>query len=162
MREQLVAYFAAEKNGAVILVVVGIIALATAIALMATKSNYRGMALPLVLLAIIELVIGGVLLARTDGQVAALLDQLAPAPADMVRAELARMAPVMRNFQIVKIIELVVLAGGIILIFAARDSDFAFAAGIGCIAQAGVLLIFDSFAERRAAHYVEMLRAAAT
>jgi hypothetical protein len=100
MKEQLIAYFIGEKRGALILVLAGIVALATAIALLATRSSYRGMAVPLGLVALFELGIDVVLLARTDGQVAALLDQFARAPADTARAELARMGPVMRNFAI--------------------------------------------------------------
>jgi hypothetical protein len=64
MREQLIAYFIGEKRGALILVLAGIVALATAIALLATRSSYRGMAVPLGLVALFELGIGVVLLAR--------------------------------------------------------------------------------------------------
>jgi hypothetical protein len=161
VKEQLVAYFIGEKRGAQILVVVAVISLAAAIALVAMRSRYRGMALPLAVIGLGELALGIGLWARTDAQVAALLDQLTRAPADMARAELARMGPVMRNFGIIKIVELVVLAGGVILAYTAR-SDFAFAAGTGCVAQASLLPIFDLFAERRAEYYVEMLRALAT
>lgn len=159
MKEELVAYFAAEKWGALILVVAAVAALATAAALVATKSTYRGMALPLAILGLVELVIGGVLLARTDGQVAALLNSLAVAPGDMARAELARMAPVMRTFTIVLIGEVVVLSGGLVLTYIAGRSDFLYALGVGLVAQAGVLLVFNLFAVRRAAHYVDLLRA---
>jgi len=162
MKEQLIDYFIGEKRAALILVVAGIVALATAIALVATRSSYRGMAVPLGLVALFELGIGVVLLTRTDAQIAALLDQFARVPANMARAELARMGPVMRIFVIVKIAELLVLAGGVILTYAARRSDFAFAAGVGCVAQAGLLLVFDLFAERRAERSIEVLRALAT
>jgi hypothetical protein len=75
----------------------------------------------------------------------------------MAHDELARMGPVMRNFAIVIVVELAVLAGGVVLALAFR-SDFAFAAGIGCIAQASFLLIFDLFAQRRGQQYVDTLR----
>ena len=157
MKEQVVTYFVGEKQGALILLVVGTIALASALALVATRSSHRGMAVPLVLFALFELGIAGVLLARTEGQVAALLDHLARAPAVMAHDELARMGPVMRNFAIVIVVELVVLAGGVVLALAFR-SDFAFAAGVGCIAQASFLLVFDLFAQRRGQQYVDVLR----
>jgi hypothetical protein len=127
-------------------------------ALVATKSSDRGMIWPLALLGLFEVIIGVGLWARTDAQVAAPIDQLARAPTDMARAELGRMGPVMRNFKIVKAVEILVLPGGIVLSFTARRSNTAFAVGIGCIAQAALLLVFDLFAERRAERYVEALR----
>ena len=120
------------------------------------------MALPLAILGLVELIIGGVLLTRTDGQLAAVLNQFALAPADMAHSELARMAPVMRTFAIVLVGEIVVLTGGLVLTYTAGRSDFLYALGVGLVAQAGLLLVFDLFAVRRAAHYVELLRALGT
>jgi hypothetical protein len=161
MREQLVAYFAAEKSAAWILIAAGIAALAAAAALVAARSSYRAMAWPLGLLALGELAIGGVLIARTDGQVAALLAQLARAPADLAIAELARMGPVMRNFAIIVVVELVLIGVGVGLTYVAGRRDVVFAVGVGLIAQASLLLVFDLFAVRRAERYVDLLRTVA-
>ncbi len=161
MREGLVAYFAAEKWGAAILLGAGLLFAGTAVALVATRSSYRGMAWPLGVLALLEIAVGGVLLARTDAQVALLLEQLAIAPPEMARAELARMAPVMRNFAVLLVVEVVILAAGLVLAYLAGRSDFLFALGVGCVAQAGFMLVFDLFAVRRAGKYVELLRALA-
>ncbi|MGH8528309.1 MAG: hypothetical protein ACRETN_00485 [Nevskiales bacterium] len=159
MKEQLIAYFTGEKQGGVILIVAGILALAAAIALLTARSSYRGMAPPLALLGLLELALGVLLLARVDARVAGLLDLLARAPVELVQAELARMEQVMRSFSLLKIVELLVFAGGVAATYLFRRSDFIFAAGIGCIAQAAFLLMFDLFAERRAAEYLEALRA---
>jgi hypothetical protein len=157
MKEEIVAYFLAEKRGALILVVVAIVALAVTVALIATKSRYRGMTAPLRVIAVGELIIGGVLVTRTNGQLAALLDQFVSAPAGMAHAELARKGPVRRNFEIGKIIELLFFAGGVALAYASKRSDFAFAIGIGLIAQAALLLIFDLIAARQRAFYFQYL-----
>jgi hypothetical protein len=162
MREQLVAYFAGEKQGAIILLIAGVIALTTAIVLVVNRSPYVGMAIPLVLLGLAEVAIGGLLWARTDAQVATLLAELAMAPSAMARAELARMEPIMRTFGVIKITEMLVLTAGILATYAFPRSDFAFSVGAGCVAQASLLLVFDLFAERRAAHYVDLLRALST
>lgn len=53
--------------------VAAIVALAAAIALVATRSRYRGMALPLAVIGLGELALGAGLWARTDAQVATLL-----------------------------------------------------------------------------------------
>ena len=162
MKEEIVAYFLAEKRAAMILLAVGSVALAAAIALIAAKSSYRAMAWPLALIAIGELMIGSVLVARTDGQLAALLDQFAKAPAGMAHAELNRMGRVTRNFEVVKVIELLVFAGGVFVAYRSRSSDFGFAIGVGLIAQSSLLLVFDLIAARRAERYVELLRTVAT
>jgi hypothetical protein len=162
MREELGAYFAGEKRGAIILLISGVIALITAIVLVVYRSAYVGMAVPLVVLGLAEVAIGGLLWSRTDAQVATLLAELAMAPSGMARSELARMEPVMRTFGVIKLTELLVLAAGILATYAFPKSDFAFSVGVGCVAQASLLLVFDLFAERRAAHYVELLRALST
>lgn len=161
MKEEVIAYFLAEKRAALILLAVGTVALAAAIALIAAMSSYRGMAVPLGVVALGELIIGGVLVARTEGQLAAILDQLAREPAGMARTELARMTPITRTFGIVKIVELLVFAAGVTVAYAARRSDFAFSVGVGCVAQASLLLVFDLIAERRAERYLDLLRSLA-
>jgi hypothetical protein len=158
MREAIMSYFMAEKYGAMILLFAGLATLGAAIALVAIRSSYRGMAVPLALFALFELGIGGGVGARTDGQVAGLLDKFTHAPSEMAREELSRMGPVMRNFEIVKIVEIAVFALGVALVYACRRNDFAFAAGVGCVLQASLLLIFDLIAARRAEVYVEALR----
>jgi hypothetical protein len=157
MREAIMSYFMAEKYGAMILLIVGLATLGAAIAVVTARSSYRGMALPLVLFALIELGIGGVVWARTDGQVASILGEFSRAPAEMARSEISRMGPVMRNFEIVKIVEIAVFALGVALAYARRRNDFAFAAGVGCVLQASLLLVFDLIAARRAEVYVEAL-----
>jgi len=161
MRDQLLTYFAGEKLGGIVAALLGVVALAVAIALVASRSSYRGMAVPLGLIALLELGVGIGVWARTEKQVATLLGELERAPAEMARAELVRMHTVMRNFRIIKIVELVVFVLGVVLTYAFARHPFAFAAGLGCIAQASVLLLFDLLAEHRAEPYVAALRALA-
>lgn len=158
MKEALVTYFAAEKRGAMILVLMGVLALGVAAAVTLTRSNYRSMAIPLALLALVELAIGIGVYARTDGQVAGLLTTLGTSPVEAARGEITRMNGVMRAFAVVEIVEIVVFAAGVVLAMTARASDVRFAVGLGCIMQASALLCFDLFAERRAVPYMEALQ----
>ncbi len=64
----------------------------------------------------------------------------------------------MRNFSIVKIVEIAIFAPGVALTYGFPRSDFAFAAGVGCVLQSAFLLVFDLIAERRGELYVEALR----
>lgn len=160
MLDTLTAYFHGEKQGAIALMILGGAALTAAIVLVATRSDYRAMAIPLGLIALLQIAIGIGLYARTDPQVASLVGQAtADAPA-MIAAELARMTKVMASFGVIKIIELVIFAIGVGLTYAFAHRPAIHAIGIGLIIQAAVMLAFDLTAERRAAPYVEALQQA--
>jgi hypothetical protein len=58
------------------------------------------MAYPLAAVALIQLAVGGAVYLRTDGQVAALREQLASAPAEYQAEELQRMEKVAAWFKI--------------------------------------------------------------
>lgn len=158
MRDQIVSYFSGEKSGAAVLVLIGLCALSAGAALVLRGGGYRGAALPILLVALVELGVGIGVYARTDRQVAGILAGTEQAPQDTARAELSRMSAVMRTFEIIKIVELVIIGAGVVLVYALRRNDFAFAAGIGCIAQGATMLLFDLIAERRAEPYVAALR----
>ena len=153
-------YFVGEKREAFVILVTGILAVALSGFLLATKDSYRGMAVPLLLIGLLEVGVGGAVFGRTNAQVATLEADLARAPQATTRRELERMRIVMRTFAIVKIVELVIFALGVALTYTMRRNEFAFAAGVGCVAQASVILLFDLFAERRAEPYLEALRQA--
>jgi hypothetical protein len=124
-----------------------------------TNSTHRGMAWPLAVLGILEVGIGVGLWWRTGPQVASLLEVLTRSPAEFASAELARMGTVMRNFSIILAVEVVMIAGGLVLAYVAGRNDFLFALGVGFVAQASLLLVFDLFATRRGTVYVDALRA---
>jgi len=154
----IVGYFAAEKSESVLFVAAGALAVAASIWLWAGASAHRGMAFPLAAVALIQLAVGASVYLRTDGQVAALAAELERDPAAAAGRELARMERVNANFQIYKYVEIALLAGGIALSFAAGRRELWFGVACGLIAQASLMLLFDLFAERRAALYVEALR----
>jgi len=158
-RSELVTYFGLEKGWTVGLALFGACALALALYLWLAKGTYRGAAVPLGLFALIELGIGAGVALRTDSQLSKLLQQL-DAGADM-GAERARMDGVMKTFEIVKLAELGLVAVGVGLTYAMRSRDFAFAAGLGLIAQCSLLFVFDAVAARRGQTYVEALATSA-
>jgi hypothetical protein len=117
------------------------------------------MAIPLVLIALIQIGVGGSVYLRTDGQVAALSAQLAKEPAAYVSAETARMEKVMAGFRTYKVVEIAIFALGVALSYAFARRPMAYSAGIGCILQASAMLVADLFAEHRGQAYLDAVRA---
>jgi hypothetical protein len=159
MQSQLLRYFTEEKAESALFVAVGVVAIAVSVWLWRTGSAYRGMAYPLIGVALIQLVVGGTVFLRTEGQVAALTAQLASAPAAYQAAEVARMEVVMRGFALYKVIELVLFAVGVALTYAFRQRETLYAVGVGLVVQSSLMLVADLFAERRGDVYLEQVRA---
>jgi hypothetical protein len=150
-------YFSAEKRESWLFTIFGVAALVAAAALFRGHGPYRGMLYPLALVGLIQVGVGSAVLVRTDRQVQALVAQHARDPATMAQAERTRMTTVMGNFQIYKVIEIVVLVAGVALVYAFAYGRAAHAAGIGCIAQGSLMLVLDLFAEGRGHAYLAAL-----
>jgi hypothetical protein len=157
VRTELLHYFELEKSWAVGLAVFGVAACALGVSLWLAKGAYRAAAIPIGLVAVLELGIGVGIAARTDKQVSELLQRL-EAKQDM-GAEQARMERVARTFEIAKGVEIALFAIGVTLTYALRSSDFAFSLGVGLITQSVALLLFDLIAARRADVYLSALSA---
>lgn len=156
--QELLAYFAGEKRESMLFVAVGLAALASAALLWRSIHPLRGMMFPLAILGIVEVVVGGAVLARTDRQVAALIADLRKDPATLTVEEVPRMERVMANFKVFKVIELVLLAAGVGLLLAFGRHSTLCGVGAGLIAQAALLLVLDAFAEARGHAYLAALR----
>jgi hypothetical protein len=156
--EPLERYFAAEKEGALWLLALGVIAVGMTIWLVRAHGPFRAMAVPLALIGLGQLGIGVGLLARTDGQVAALTTGLRAEPETARERELGRMERVNANFTGVEIVEAVLIACGVGLALGMRARPTAMAVGMGLVLQASVMLVFDLFAEARAQVYTAWLR----
>jgi hypothetical protein len=156
MKLQLQSYFFAEKWEGLAFVLVGVAAITLAALLW--RGPYRGMGVPLVLVALIQISVGGAVFLRTDRQEQQLLAQLETAPSAMASAELARMHGVMANFKIYKLVELCIFALGVLLTYAFAHREFVYSIGIGCVAQGAFMLVLDLFAEHRGDAYMHALK----
>ncbi|MGE0485120.1 MAG: hypothetical protein AB7Q81_13335 [Gammaproteobacteria bacterium] len=157
---ELLAYFSAERDGAWLLVAMGIGGLGLATWLWHARHVHQAMAWPLLLFALLELGIGLGLAWRTPAQVATLTAGLAAAPAATLATERARMAAVNRNFRIVKVVETVLIVLGTALVVLGGRASLT-GIGLGLVVEAALLLAFDVFAATRAAHYSAWLAAPA-
>lgn len=154
----LLGYFTAEKQGAALIAALGVVAGILGTYLWVTRSPFRAMAWPLLVIGAGQLAIGVGLLLRTDPQVARLREGLRSSPQVTVESELSRMAKVNRSFKVVVALEVLFLIVGVFLALALRSRHPGWASvGMGLILQAAVLLVFDLFAEHRAHAYTHWL-----
>lgn len=154
----LLEYFAAEKQGAALIGVLGVASVGFAAYLWRTGDAWRAMAWPLVVIGVGQIAIGMGLWLRTDPQVARLQGGLQSTPQVTVEAESARMDRVKRSFRIVMAVEVLLLITGLCLALLLRSRHPNWAAvGMGLVVQAAALLVFDLFAERRAHDYTRWL-----
>jgi hypothetical protein len=147
-------YFAAEKLESALFIVVAAAAIALAIVLLRRRSRLRGMAVPLIAVAMIQAAVGGTVFLRSDAQVAQLQQQARDAPAAFKSEEAARMKAVIANFELYRRIEIGLLALGMAIVVLLRQREFGFAFGLGLVLQSGLMLLLDFFAEKRALDYV--------
>jgi hypothetical protein len=157
MIKQMTEYFSAEKQESLLFIAVGVIAVAVAVWLWMNGHRLKAMAFPLVAIALIQIVVGGIVYFRTDGQLAQLGAQLAVAPAAVKQTEIGRMQAVMKNFTIYKAIEIVLLAAGVLLIVFLQRYELAAGIGAGLVLQAAFMLCLDMFAEARGQDYLKAL-----
>jgi len=162
MQHALVTYFVGEKRWSLVFVALGVAAQAAAFAVWRGAGPFRGAALPLAGVALIELAVGGTVFLRTDAQVAQLEDQLRREPGAFHAAETARMTGIMRSFTVIKTVEIALLGVAVALLLACRPPAFAAGVGLGLLLQAGVTLAADVVAEHRGRIYLEAVKGAPT
>lgn len=156
-------YFRAEKAESLLFLGVGVVALAAgAWLLLSLRAALAvGLAVPLLLIGLIQVAAGGTVYLRTDRQAAALQAQYAASPAAFAQAEAPRMAQVNRAFDVYKLVEVGFILVGTGLIFFCQQRDFWLGLGLGMLGQGAVMLGADVFAERRADLYTAFVAAQA-
>ena len=157
MVKDMTDYFVGEKQESMLFMLAVLMAMGLAVWLWTHGHRLRFMALPLVVGALMQLVVGVTIFARTDAQLAKLSTQLASAPAQLKQAETERMQTVMANFKLYKTVELALLVVGACLIAFLSKWDAATGIGIGLVVQAGFTLALDLFAEARGEVYLGAL-----
>lgn len=149
------SYFQAEKTAGQTLLAIGIstCAVAGGIFLSAGAPFYTGLAVPLALLGIVEVMAGTALARRSDLQNMTLEKMLTESPADFKETESSRMADAIKRLALFKKAEIACAAVGLVLILTNRETVFFKGLGVGLFAQSLTLLIFDWLAERRGRAY---------
>lgn len=151
-------YFMAEKQTGMLFLVIGIIAFALALYLyLVHKAPFqKGLAIPILIIGIIQAVAGFTVYDRSDKQRIDNVYAYDLNPSKLQDVELARMKIVQKNYVLMRWAEIVFLAAGIVLVvFSCNESGrkFFLGIGIGLIIQSAILLTADYFAERRTVVY---------
>ncbi|MCZ8021356.1 MAG: hypothetical protein O9302_07750 [Cyclobacteriaceae bacterium] len=144
-------YFSAEKSESFLAIVIGTILLSFSIYILIKWGDafYKGFAVPVVVVALIQIVVGSVVYFRTDKQVQTLMEQFEVSPTEFAQAENQRMNIVMKNFSVYKWIEVAFVVSGLLLIIFFKNKEFVLGVGVGLLLQGALMLSADIFAERR-------------
>jgi hypothetical protein len=157
-------YFEGEKIEALVFILpIGLLSLVFGAWLLSDGPSAfaRGVAIPFVVMGLVMTVVGGVVGYRTPAQVEALETSIAASPEPAVQAEQARMEKVNRAWPVYLAVWAAFGVAGLALRFATRG-DLTQGLGIALVFFAGVGLLVDGFAERRARPYTEALASAST
>jgi drug/metabolite transporter (DMT)-like permease len=158
-------YFIAEKQESLLFLIVGIVAVLLAVIFwFFVKSNpsfFKGAAIPLLAIGLIQLVVGYSVYNRTDKQKADIAYNIGMEPVSYVtQTEQPRMKTVMKNFVIYRWAEIAFIIAGLVLIFLFKsnpDKSFWYGVGVALAIQAIIMLGADYFAEKRGKIYVNEL-----
>jgi membrane-bound ClpP family serine protease len=157
-------YFIAEKLESLVFLIIGIIAVLAAIAFyfFIRSAFFKGAALPLLLIGIIQLVVGYTVYMRSDSDRSRNVYAYDMNPGELRSAEIPRMEKVNKNFVVYRWIEIALFAAGVILILVhGRNPEgrgFWYGFGMALAIQSFLMLSADYFAEKRALNYTRGLK----
>ena len=148
-------YFAAEKSESLLFLILGIAAIGFSLYgwLKWNEAFYRGIAIPLILIAVIQVVVGGTVYLRSDRQMENLVQLWLSNKVELRNREIPRMEVVMKNFSAYKKVEIAFVLIGVFWIVFARQRPFWVGIGVGMLLQGAVMLALDIFAEQRGEKY---------
>jgi hypothetical protein len=155
-------YFIAEKSESLIFLILGLLAISISIYFYSyLKTNYfRGAAIPLLLIGLMQSIAGYTVYSRSDRQRIEMVYAYDMDPAKLKSEELPRMKKVNQHFVIYRWLEIFFVVVGLILIFLFRNEPgraFWFGLGTTFAIQAAIMLLADHFAEKRAGSYTRHL-----
>ncbi len=159
MKQHIETYFQAEKSESLIFISLGVLAITLAgwFWFSAKPEFYRGMAWPLLLVGVIQVVVGGSVYVRAPRDIKTVTQMTETAPDKIKSVEIPRMKTVMKNFVIYRYSEIALMMVGLALILMNKDINFWKGVGAGLFAQATVMLLADYFAEKRGKVYIQQL-----
>ncbi len=157
-------YFSAEKQESLLFLFLGIVSIGLALVffifIKTNPSFFRGAAIPLLAIGLIQLTVGYTVYARSDKQRLDIAYQAGTDPHYIIGTEMPRMKTVMNNFVIYRYTEMALaLAGLALFLFFYNSTGMLFWKGLGCTLaiQALLMLGADYVAEKRGKTYKQGL-----
>jgi hypothetical protein len=157
-KQDIEKYFLAEKQLGLLFIIIGSVAVVLAIIFffLLKTSFYKGAAVPLLLIGLIQLIAGATVFKKSDNDRIRNVYAYDMNPGQLKNEELPRMQTVVKNFAVIKWAEAGLIATGLVLIFYFRtnaDKAFWYGFGLTLTLQAILLFFADSSAEKRAIQY---------
>jgi Mg2+/citrate symporter len=155
-------YFIAEKQESLVFLILGIIAMVLALIfyLSAKSPVFKGAALPLLILGLVQTMAGYAVFAKSDDQRVSQVYAYDMNPDQLKTTELTRMRKVKTNFLVYRWVEIGFVIAGIILIIIFRNDMeryFWVGFGIALTLMAAEIFTADWIAEKRAVNYTNLL-----
>jgi len=159
-KQDIEKYFLAEKQLGLLFIIIGAAAIVLAIVFffLLKTSFYKGAAIPLLVIGLIQLIAGANVYKRSDNDRIRNVYAYDMNPGQLKNEELPRMKTVVKNFGVAKWTEIGLAAAGLILVFYYRsNADKAFWYGLGLTLTIMVLITYmaDYQAEKRAEQYMK-------
>jgi hypothetical protein len=153
-------YFNAEKFESLFFMGVGLIAILLGIYFWFSLKEpfFRGIAIPLVLIGLIQLMVGSTVYFRSPKDIIRVENIVKNEPTKIQSEEIPRMEVVMKNFVIYRYVEIALLLLGIFLFLFFPNQSFWKGVGLGLFIQAGLMLTLDYFAEKRGFEYQRFIK----
>ena len=152
------SYFNAERMHGLMFVAVGLLAAGGAAWGWRDGAFWRGAAWPLVLVGLLQLGAGATVWWRSPQDIARVQHIVAQEKPRLAAEEIPRMQAVVKGFVTNRGVEIALIAAGLLLLMLTARGGIWQGVGAGLAVQAGVVLLLDAFAERRADAYLAWLQ----
>lgn len=158
--EHIVKYFQGERNESILFLVAGVISIMAAFYIIFVLKSvfWNGFAIPLVVVASLELMVGFVIYNRSPRDIARVQHYMERDQSKIASVEIPRMEKVMSNFRLFRYLELGLILVGFILMYYAKPELFWQGMGLGLFSQSAIVLMMDFFAESRGLKYLDYLK----
>jgi undecaprenyl pyrophosphate phosphatase UppP len=164
-------YFTAEKNESLLFIIIGLISISLSIFgyFFYKTQAWKGAAIPLIVIGLIQLAVGYTVYKRSDDDRMRLVYAYDMNPNEIKKSELPRMNIINKNFVTYRLVQLALIVAGFLMIFynsffalpeykQTNDYSFSHGLGIALVIQAIIMLGSDFFAEKRALRYTRELQ----
>jgi predicted membrane channel-forming protein YqfA (hemolysin III family) len=156
------SYFKQEQIESLIFIILGILSICLALIFLGIikYSFFKGMAVPLLAVGLIQLIVGTTIYLRSPEDKYRVTQMLINERSKIKTEEIPRMEKVMQNFTVYKWIEIVLILASIILLIIFYSSPQTYWKGLalGLLIQAIMMLSLDVLAENRGQVYIEQLQ----
>lgn len=155
--DNIISYFNGERIQCIIGLIISLIFISASVYfLFQAKSFLKGFAYTAIPLSMLLITICAGVILRTPSDIKR-VTTIATSPDKIKTEEIPRMNKVMRNFAIIKKVEIGIAVLGVILILVFKNNDLIRGVATALIIEGLILLLFDHIAELRGHSYLDLL-----